>query len=319
MRVAVTGASGYIGSALSKSLLHSGHQVVALVRQPSSQLPVEMVQLVLGDFAKLEASAVEKAFEQLRGFDALIHTAAMAHSDSQERAYLDQVQQVNVEATAVLSRAAERVGIRRFIFLSSIGVNGSANTKAFSETDKPHPHNFYAQCKYEAEQQLLSLASDNAMEVVIVRPPMVYSQDAPGNFAKLIKLVKLGMPLPFKHLHNQRSVIALDNLLSFLVFCANQQQAPQAKNQVFLIADKRPISTKEMVEKIASSLGLKARMVYISPKILLWFLTLVGKQTFYTRLFGSLQIGTTKAERLLGWQPSVEMSQQLEQRNKRVD
>lgn len=319
MRIAITGASGYIGGALSQSLLHAGHQVVALVRQPSSKLPMEVVQLVLGDFAKLQASVVEKTFEQLSGFDALIHTAAMAHSDSQERAYLDQVRQVNVKATAILSQAAEQVGIQRFVFLSSIGVNGNANTKAFSETDKPHPHNFYAQCKYEAEQQLLSPTSDSVMEVVIVRPPMVYSQDAPGNFAKLIKLVKLRLPLPFKRLHNRRSVIALDNLLNFLTLCANHKHTPQAKNQVFLIADKQPISTKEMVEKIASSLGLKARMVYISPKILLWFLTLVGRQKFYTRLFGSLQIETAKAERLLGWQPSVEMDQQLEQRNKRVD
>lgn len=319
MKVAITGANGYIGSALSKFLLDSGHQVVALVRQPSSQLPVEMVQLVLGDFAKLEASAVEKAFEQLRGFDALIHTAAMAHSDSQERAYLDQVQQVNVEATAVLSRAAEQVGIRRFIFLSSIGVNGSANTKAFSETDKPHPHNFYAQCKYDSEQQLLALAEKGSTEVVIVRPPMVYSMNTPGNFSKLMKLVELGLPLPVKRLYNQRSVIALDNLLGFLTLCANKEKTPVAKNQVFLVADRQSVSTKEMVEKIASSLGRKPRMVYISPRILLWFFTLVGKRVFYTRLFDSLQISTAKAEKLLGWQPSVDMEQQLSQMDKRFD
>jgi len=319
MKVAISGANGYIGRSLSKYLLDAGHHVVALVRQPTHVLPIEITQLVLGDLSDLTLAETEKIFQQIAHFDALVHTAAMAHSDNQETHYLKLIYEVNVEATEVLSKAAEKADIHRFVFLSSIGVNGKSNIKPFSETDQPNPHNFYAQCKYDSEQQLLTLANNSALEVVIVRPPMVYSQNAPGNFAKLTKLVKLGLPLPFKRLNNQRSVIALDNLLSFLTLCADKDHSPAAKNQVFLVADRLPVSTQGMVEKIASSLGRKTHMAYISPKILLLVFKLIGKRVFYTRLFDSLLISTDKAQNLLGWQPSVNMEQQLSCKNKRFD
>ena len=319
MKVAITGANGYIGRSLSKFLLDAGHHVVALVRQPTHELPAEITQLVLGDLSYLTLAETEKCFQQIAQFDALVHTAAMAHSDNKESDYLNKIYKVNVEATNVISKVAEKVGVQRFVFISSIGVNGKRNTKAFSETDQPNPHNFYAKCKYDSEQQLLTLANNSAMEVVIVRPPMVYSRNAPGNFAKLTKLVKLGLPLPFKRLNNQRSVIALDNLLSFLTLCADKDHSPAAKNQVFLVSDRQPVSTQVMIEKIANSLGRKTHMAYISPKILLLVFKLIGKRVFYTRLFDSLLISTDKAQNLLGWQPSFNMEQQLSCKNKRFD
>jgi len=319
MKVAISGANGYIGKPLCKFLLDAGHHVVALVRDLNDELPGELTQIVLNDLSSLTLSKAEKIFKQIKGFDAFIHLAAMAHNDNRETHYLEQVYKVNVRATEVLSRAAAEANIQRFVFLSSIGVNGKSNTKAFRETDQPNPHNFYAKCKYDSEQQLLTLAINSAMEIVIVRPPMVYSRNAPGNFAKLTKLVKLGLPLPFKRLNNQRSVIALDNLLSFLTLCADKDHSPAAKNQVFLVSDRQPVSTQVMIEKIANSLGRKTHMAYISPRILLLLFKLVGKRVFYTRLFDSLLISTDKAQKLLGWQPSVNMEQQLSYKNKRFD
>jgi len=319
MKVAISGANGYIGRALSKFLLDAGHHVVALVRQPTYELPLEITQLVLGDLSDLTLVETEKIFQQIAHFDALVHTAAMAHSDNQQSHYLKLIYKVNVGATEVLSKAAEKVDIHRFVFLSSIGVNGKNNIKPFSETDQPNPHNFYAQCKYDSEQQLLTLANNGAMEVVIVRPPMVYSRNAPGNFSKLTKLVKLGFPLPFKRLNNQRSVIALENLLSFLTLCADKKYSPEAKNQVFLVADRQPVSTKEMAEKIAGSLGRKTHMADISPRVLFWLFKLVGKRVIYTRLFDSLLINTYKAQKLLRWKPHVDMEKQLSYKNKRFD
>ena len=319
MKVAITGANGYIGRSLSKFLLDAGHHVVALVRKKTYELPKEIIQLVLGDLSDLTIAKTEIIFQQIAHFDAFVHTAAMAHSDNQKSHYLKLIYEVNVQATEVLSKAAKKADIHRFIFLSSIGVNGKSNIKPFSETDQPNPHNFYAQCKYDSEQQLLTLAKNSVMEVVIIRPPMVYSRNAPGNFAKLTKLVKLGLPLPFKRLNNQRSVIALDNLLIFLTLCADKDHSPAAKNQVFLVSDRQPVSTQVMIEKIANSLGRKTHMAYISPRILLLLFKLVGKRVFYTRLFDSLLISTDKAQKLLGWQPSVNMEQQLSYKNKRFD
>jgi len=319
MKVAISGANGYIGRSLSKFLLDKGHHVVALVRKKTYELPSEITQLVLGDLSDLTLAETEIIFQQIAHFDALVHTAAMAHSNNQQGYYLKLIYEVNVRATEVLSKAAEKADIHRFIFLSSIGVNGKSNIKAFSETDQPNPHNFYAQCKYDSEQQLLALTKNSAMEVVIVRPPMVYSRNAPGNFAKLTKLVKLGLPLPFNRLNNQRSVIALDNLLSFLTLCADKEYSPEAKNQVFLVADRQPVSTKEMVEKISSSLGRKTHMADISPRILFWFFTLIGKRVLYTKIFDSLLISTDKALKLLRWKPTVDMEKQLSYKNKRFD
>ena len=315
MRVAVTGANGYIGSALCKYFFNFGYTVVAIVRKPTSKLPIGVKQLILDDFTKLDVSTLDKAFEQLKDFDALIHAAGIAHSYRKNSKILSRVQEINIQATEIFSQVAEKVCVRRFIFLSSVGVNGNICSNSVSEIDKVNPHNIYTQSKYEAECQLLSLSKSSSMEVIIVRPPMVYSLDAPGNFAKLIRLVKLGLPLPFKHLENQRSVIALDNLLDFLNLCANKDKTPLAKNQIFFVADKHLLSTKEIAEKIAKTMGLKLRMMYISPKVIFWILNLLGKEKLYVSLFESMIVDTSKARSLLGWEPSIDMDQQLKKRN----
>ena len=311
MRIAVTGASGFIGSAIVRQLNLSEHQVVALVRNTVHHLPEKVKQIEIGDLSQLDENRLASAFQFVKGFDAIIHTAALAHKKDTRADYVSQVEKVNVQATELLAQFASQYEIGRFVFLSSIGVNGSASTQAFTEQDQPNPHNLYSKCKYQAEQRLLSLASQSDLEAVIVRPPLVYALDAPGNFAKLIKLIKTNLPLPFKSANNQRSFIALDNLVDFLLLCADKKSTPLAKNQVFLIADDQRISTEQLTRNIAGALGVKLHLVYINHKIMLFFLSLVNKKQLYTQLFESLTIDNSKAKTMLNWQPKTTMKQQL--------
>ena len=311
MRIAVTGANGFIGGAIVRQLILSGHQAVALVRNATHHFPKAVKQIEIGDLSQLDESRLTSVFQSIKGFDAIIHTAALAHKKDMRADYANQVDKVNVQATALLAQLASQFEIGRFIFLSSIGVNGSVSTQAFIEQGPPNPHNLYSKCKYQAEQRLLSLASQSDLEVVIVRPPLVYALDAPGNFAKLIKLIKTTLPLPFKNTNNQRSFIALDNLVDFLLLCADEKSTPLAKNQVFLIADDQSISTEQLTRNIAGALGVKLHLVYINHKILLFFLSLVNKKQLYTQLFESLTIDNSKAKAMLNWQPKTTMEQQL--------
>ncbi len=312
MKIAVTGANGYIGSAVVEKLLECNHQVVALVRKKTTYLPDKVEQIIIGDLSKPDLiNALECAFQSIDGFDALIHTAALAHNDDKNPDYLALVKQVNVEATMVLAQLADRFNVVRFIFLSSIGVNGGMSTAPFTENDAPNPHNYYSKCKYKAEQGLLSLSAKVKMEVVIIRPPLVYSHHAPGNFARLVNLVESGFPLPLGCIKNKRSLLALDNLVDFLVFCSDQKKTPLAKNQIFLVADGEDISTTELIEKIAFSLNKKSRLIPVNSKIFFIFLKLIGRHKLYTQLFDSLQIDASKAINLLGWPPKVTIYQQL--------
>jgi len=311
MRIVVTGASGFIGSAIVRQLSLSEHQVVALVRNTVHHLPEKVKQIEIGDLSQLDENRLASAFQFVKGFDAIIHTAALAHKKDTRADYVSQVEKVNVQATELLAQFASQYEIGCFVFLSSIGVNGSASTQAFTEQDQPKPHNFYAKCKYKAEQGLLSLSAKVKMEMVIIRPPLVYSHHAPGNFARLINLVESGFPLPFGSIKNKRSLLALDNLVDFLIFCSDQKKTPLAKNQIFLIADSEDISTTELIEKIAFSLNKKSRLIPVNSKIFFIFLKLIGKHKLYTQLFDSLQIDASKAINLLGWLPKVTIDQQL--------
>jgi len=314
MKIAVTGANGYIGRAVVARLLSHKHQVVALVRQKSTHLPDAAKQIIMCDLSHPDlVKKSESVFQQLQDFDAIIHAAALAHSHNNQPDHLTLVHQVNVEATLNLARLAQHANIRRFVFLSSIGVNGNRSITPFIETNQPNPHNHYARCKYEAEQGLLQLAKQSSIEVVIVRPPLVYGYDAPGNFAKLRRLIQSGVPLPLGNVQNQRSLLALDNLTDFLMLCADYTHSPKAKNQVFLVADSVSMSTTELVQKIAISMRKRARFIPMASSVLQFMIRVMGKQENYVSLFESLQVNTNKAKDLLGWQPSVGIDQQLNQ------
>lgn len=197
------------------------------------------------------------------------------------------------------------------MFISSIGVNGSQSTKPFTEACTPQPNDAYAVSKLEAELALLDLASETGMEVVIIRPPLVYGPSAPGNFGSLVRALQRGLPLPLGALHNQRSLVALDNLVSLVLLCADRDRSPEAANQVFVVADGEDVSTTTLLRKVAQAAGRPSRLLPVPAWLLRAGASLLGKRAVADRLLGNLQVDATKARTLLGWRPVVTMDEQL--------
>ncbi len=202
------------------------------------------------------------------------------------------------------------MGVRRFVFVSSIGVNGleTGHGQGFFEADKPNPHNAYALSKWEAEQGLMQIATATGLEVVIIRPPLVYGPDAPGNFGSLMRAVQRGWPLPLGAVHNQRSLVALDNLVDFIITCITH---PQAANQTFLVSDGQDLSTTELVRGMSQAAGVPSRLLPVPVWALRAGALLLGKGDAVQRLCGNLQMDISKARSLLGWVPPVSVQEGL--------
>jgi nucleoside-diphosphate-sugar epimerase len=217
---------------------------------------------------------------------------------------------VNVQGTLNLARQAVEAGVKRFVFISSIGVNGAQTAlgKPFSEANLPKPHNAYALSKWEAEQGLLRIADETGLEVVIIRPPLVYGLDAPGNFGSLLRSVQRGWPLPLGAVYNQRSLVALDNLVDFIVTCITH---PQAAYQTFLVSDRQDLSITELVRGMAQAAGVPARLLPVPVWALQAGASLLGKGDVVQRLCGNLQLDISKARSLLGWVPPVSVEEGL--------
>jgi nucleoside-diphosphate-sugar epimerase len=307
--ILLTGATGFVGRALASELLAIGSQVKALVRNVSTGLPVEVEQVVV-DLGEVEVDwAIMDAFA---GVDVVIHAAARAHM-IQDRSTnpLSEFRKLNRDATLALAVLAADAGVKRFVFLSSIGVNGNNNMRPFSEKDTPNPQEPYSISKYEAEQGLLALAKKMSMEVVIIRPPLVYGPNAPGNFRTLVNWLRRGLPLPLGSINNKRSFVALDNLVSFIALCSDRSQSPKAANQVFLISDGEDVSNTQLLRKVADALSKESWLLPVPMGLMSFAAKLVGKGDVANRLFSSLQVDSSKARDLLGWQPVITMDEQL--------
>jgi len=308
MKVCVTGASGFIGSAVIDSLLSCGIKVLPLVRNklalPDNIRPYAS-EMDLDDLAAFDAQALD-------GCDCLIHTAAHVHITKHEKKKrLDVYRSINRDATLKLASLAASSGVKRFIFLSSIGVNGSCSTAPFCETDKASPHDDYSLSKYEAEIGLFKLAHATEMDVVIIRAPLVYGNGASGTFKRLFDWLFKGYPIPFKKTFNLRSFIALDNLVSFILLCADNNRSPCAANQIFLVSDCRDISISNFILKVASAHHMKLRLFPLPILLSDFILRLLGRKDISYRLFRDLQVDASKARNLLNWEPVVTMEQQL--------
>jgi nucleoside-diphosphate-sugar epimerase len=217
---------------------------------------------------------------------------------------------VNLEGTLNLARQAAKLGIKRFVFISSIGVNGVLTSvdKPFSETDETNPHNAYALSKWDAEQGLLNIANETGLEVVIIRPPLIYGHGAPGNFGAITRAIQRGWVLPLGAIHNQRSFVALENLVDFIITCITH---PQAANQTFLVSDGQDISTPELIRGVAEALGVPARLLSVPTSILYAAGKLIGKGESIRSLCGNLQVDISKARSLLGWTPPISVKEGL--------
>lgn len=308
MRVLVTGANSVIGSALLvRGALDGALRLRGSVRRSVPDLPDGVEAVLVGDLGP--DTDWSKA---LRGVDAIVHTAARVHIMREAATDpLAEFRRTNVAGTLNLARQAADVGVQRFIFISSIGVNGAETFDVpFTAEDKAAPHSPYSISKYEAELGLRQVAQKTGLEVVIIRAPLVYGPKAKGNFKSLLKIVHLGIPLPLGAIQNKRSLVALDNLVDLIVTCLHH---PKALNQTFLVSDGEDLSTTALLRRTAAALGRPARLMPVPALVLRTAARLLGKADFAQRLCGSLQVDISKTRALLGWVPPVSVDEALKQ------
>ena len=301
MKILVTGANGFLGRCITKELSRYSNEIISVTRSISND-----------SFAVGEITDNTNWTDVLIGCDVVVHLAARVHQmhdDSLDP--LLEFRRVNTDGTLNLARQAMSSGVKRFVFISSIKVNGEESDFPYSEMSEPNPSDAYAISKWEAEQGLNQLAQDGDMEIVIIRPPLIYGPRVKANFASMIKWVKRGLPLPFGSIHNKRSMVAVENLVDFIMLCANRSQSPKAANETFLISDGVDVSTTELLNNVRAAYGVKTPLVPV-PEILINFgLKLVGKADLSSRLLGSLTVDISKARNLLGWEPKIDMLTQL--------
>lgn len=323
-RILVTGATGFVGNTLCQYLLIEGYRVRGAVRRQIDIQPEDSSSNWNRhvDFVNVGEILPNTDWSHaLRDVDSVIHLAARVHVYNDNASdFLDEYRKVNSLGTANLAKQAAAAGVRRFIYLSTAKVNGeglsfldpSSNSgipPMYSETDFPQPWGGYAISKWEAEQELKHIASSSGMEVVIVRPPLIYGEEVKANFWRLLKWVDRGFPLPFGGLENKRSLISIDNLLDFLTLCI---YAPAAANETFFVADDEIISTPDLIRKIAFYMKRQARLPSFPPFLLKSAARLVGKLSEIDKICGSLQLDTSKAKLVLKWKPIVSIDQGLE-------
>lgn len=304
MNLLVTGANGFIGNAFCLEAVSRGFTVLGTTRK-LCDLPKGIGKFVLNNIDDGTDWG-----DVIVGFDAVVHLAARVHLMQDTVAIpVTEFRRVNLQGTLKLARQAAAAGVRRFLFISSIGVNGAETFHhSFTAQDVVAPHSPYAVSKCEAELGLVALAAETGMEVVIVRPPLVYGPNAPGNFGSLIRWLKRGIPLPLGAIYNRRSLVALDNLVDLMLMCLTH---PAAANQTFLVSDGEDVSTTELLRRMSQALGRPARLIPVPVSWLKLAAAMVGKQDVAQRLCGSLQVDIEKTRLLLGWTPRISLDEGL--------
>lgn len=304
--ILVTGASGFVG----------GQLIRRLADQPSIAVRGAVRATPAGDHPGLiavgEINGDTDWSEALQGQRIVVHTAARAHiMDDMAADPLAEFRSVNVTGTLKLARQAAAAGVGRFVFISSIKVNGEQTPldACFMADDVPAPEDPYGISKWEAEQGLRELASETGMEVVIIRPPLIYGPGVKGNFASMIKLVGRGLPLPLGAVHNKRSLVALDNLVDLIITCIDH---PGAANETFLVSDGEDLSTTQLLQGVAEAMGKPSRLIPVPASLLQFGATLLGKKAVAQRLLGSLQADISHTQKCLNWTPPLTVKQGLQ-------
>lgn len=310
--ILITGINGFVGHGLAAALQGSDQLVKGTIR--SAEGSKGRVEPAAQVFVTCDIGPETDWSEALVGVDVVVHLVARVHvMDDLAADPLAEFRKVNTAGTLNLARQAVAAGVKRFVFVSSIKVNGEGTGDrgaAFSEEDVPCPQDAYAVSKWEAEKGLTAIAEETGLEVVIIRPPLVYGPGVKANFRLLMKWVQRGVPLPLGAVHNKRSFVALDNLVSFIIHCMGH---PKAANEVFLISDGEDVSTTELLQKMARAFGKRPFLLPVPVGLMAFSAGLLGKRDVANRLFGSLQVDSSRARDLLGWKPVVSMDEGLRQ------
>lgn len=316
MKVLVTGANGFVGHAVLRQLHAMGSvQAVGSVRRAEAFDGGEASVVTVGDLSEQTDWSLA-----LAGVDAVIHAAARVHvmSDA-ELNPLAKYRRVNVQGTLHLASRAAAAGVHRFVFISSVKVNGETTPDPnpsftgardqFHADDTPAPQDPYGISKMEAEQGLRDIAAQTGMEVVIIRPPLVYGPGVKANFRVMMQWLAFGLPLPMGAVtHNRRSLVALDNLVDLITTCITH---PAAANHTFLVSDGEDLSTADLLRRMGLALGKRARLLSVPPAVLKLGAAIVGKRELAQRLCGSLRVDTSKTRQVLGWAPPLSVDEGL--------
>jgi nucleoside-diphosphate-sugar epimerase len=303
-RILITGAGGFVGRALCAALRQEQFTAIAALRRipGGTGLAQEIAVGDLGPDTDWHAA--------LRGVSCVVHLAARTHVlNDRCPDPLAEYRRINVAATEHLARQAARSGVCRFVFLSSVKVNGESTTsRPFSEHDEPRPEDAYGISKREAEDALRAICSETGMEIVILRPPLVYGPGVKGNFLQLLKAVARGLPLPLALIDNRRSLVYVGNLVDAIIACIRE---PAAAGRTFLVSDGEDLSTPEMIRRLARAMDRSPRLLPCPPALLALAARLLGREAAFRRLSGSLAVDSSLLRETLGWQPRYSVNQGL--------
>ncbi|WP_285420646.1 SDR family oxidoreductase [Pseudomonas sp. efr-133-TYG-5] len=302
----LTGATGFVGKAILSRLVRENYAVITPLRK-GSDIPADCIK-------KINIDAIDGSTDWQGSFadvDVVIHSAARVHVMNDTAVDpLAAFRQINVEGTLNLARQAAAAGVRRFIFISSIKVNGEGTSRdtAYSPDAVSAPVDPYGISKKEAEEGLQALAVETGMDVVIIRPVLVYGPGVKANFRNMMQWLDKGVPLPFGAIHNSRSLVAVDNLVDLIFVCIRH---PAAANQIFLVSDGEDLSTTQLLKKMALALDRPPRLLPVPAWIFKFGAAVLGRKDISNRLCGSLRVDITKTRALLGWSPPVSVSEAL--------
>ncbi len=308
MEILITGANGFVGSELSSLLAKAGHQLQLATRTGNS---IESDSATAPTFATGDIQTFDDWDAHLKGVDVVVHLAAHVHQMAEQTSDARQAYwHSNVDATVRLAESAIRCGVKRFIFLSTIKVNGenTTNIKPFSADNIAAPLGDYAQSKWQAEQDLEKLSASSGMGIVIIRPPLVYGPGVQANFMRLVNLASSGLPFPFLGINNRRDMVSVYNLCDLIALCIEHDNAA---GNTFLVSDGAAYSTADIILAVRLVLGLPKRLFYLPQGSLRWPLKLLGKADLADRLFGSLEIDISDTIEILDWSPQYTLEQTL--------
>jgi len=301
--ILVTGANGFIGNKLCETLKDRNYLVTEAVKRGLASNEEKTSRRFVGNIDENTNWS-----KYLDGIDCIIHCAARTHIMKENtKNLLSQYREINVKGTCNLAEQAVIAGVKKFIFISSIKVNGekTVGTNFFKHNDYPKPEDPYAISKWEAEKKLFEISKKTGLEVVIIRPPLVLGPRLKGNLLKLIKLISYRIPLPFLNIKNSRSFIGLNNLVNFIILCI---KSPAASGEIFLVKDSQDLSTPKLIKKISNAMGKFQILLPMPVFILKIIFFLIGRSSEFDRLFGSLRIDCSHAYDVLGWKPTSDIN-----------